>query len=117
MLLPEGLDSVVGFFPVRDGRPPVAEDRGCLRRCALVARRLEGFADGRRQRIGLDVCGAGYAKPEAAQVVILVVVAVPAAVILREAEFELRAALKLQRLLEVENGLPRYIAATGTDVD
>ena len=101
MLLPERLDPVVGLLPLGHGRPPVAEDGRRLGRRSACSR---GMA-----RISRTLCGSGSAvgvrrgrdrEPEAAQVVVLVVVAVPAAVVLRRVERQDRARRERDRLLE-----------------
>ncbi len=71
---------------------------------------------GRWHRIGHDVGAGGDREPEPAQVVVHVVIAVPAAVILRQPELELRTAGKAQRPLQDEHRLPRHVAAAGADV-
>ena len=86
MLLPEGLDPVVGLLPLGDGRPPVAEDGG---RSAPGVRWSRGIARISRTSRGTRSAAAsgrvGHREPEPAEVVVLVVVAVPAAVLLRRA--------------------------------
>src|SRR5262249_19833293 len=54
---------------------------------------------------------------EAAQVIVLIVVAVPAAVVLSKLEREDGALFKLDRLFEYKHGLSRYVATARTDID
>ena len=71
----------------------------------------------RRQRIGDGILGDGDREAEAAEVVVLIVVAVPAAVVLDKLEREPHAAGRFERLLEHEHRLARHVAAAGADVD
>src|SRR5690606_36147164 len=92
MLLPELLDLVVRCLPIRNGSSPVAENR-CLFARRPLGRRFSNRGTHRcRERIGLGTLGARHGESEAAQVVVLVVVAVPAAVVLGEAELQSYAA-------------------------
>ena len=60
---------------------------------------------------------AGDREPEPPEVVVLVVVAVPAAVVLLEVEREDRSTGKLDRLREREDRLARLVSTPGADVD
>ncbi len=117
MLPPERFDRVVGLFPLGNRRPPVAEDRGNLGRRPLFPRDRQDLADVLRQRIGRRVRRVGDRQAEAAQIVVLIVVAVPAAVLLAEGKRQHRAAGKGDRFLRDKDGLTRLVAAAGTDVD
>src|SRR6185436_14123865 len=61
--------------------------------------------------------GGSDREPEAAEVAVLIVVAVPAAVILLQVEGDRRPAGEAHRLLGHEDRLARLVAAAGADVD
>ena len=117
MFAPQGLDAIVGVFPFRNGRSPIAEDECFLGRRPLLAGSGEHVADAPRQRIGLraGLCRQGQA--EAAQIVILVVIAVPATVVLRKMERQNGPLRMGNRFIGQENRLARLIAPAGTDID
>src|SRR5262249_10888037 len=77
--------------------------------------RAKRAAAGRRSALASPAGGTLDAK--AAGLVVLIVIAVPAAVVLRQLEFQLRSARKLNRLFEHKYGLARHIAAAGADID
>ena len=88
-------DPAVLFLPFGHGRPPIAEHAIDLLGRSLSGRHLQNRADIARQRIGNGILRRRDREAEAAQVVVLVVVAVPAAVILRELEREPHAFRRL----------------------
>src|SRR5215831_4575998 len=51
-LLPERFHFVVGLLELRDGGPPIAENRSSLSRRAPLTRNGQGIADAFGQRIG-----------------------------------------------------------------
>ena len=118
MTLPQRLDPPIRFLPLGHGRPPVAEHASPSARRALGGWHRQ---DRRARRPAADrptaFSARGDREAEAAEVVVLVVVAVPAAVILHELERQPHAAGSFERLLEHEHGLARHVAAAGADVD
>src|ERR1700730_2627628 len=82
MLFPELLDLLVGFAPLPERSAPITEYRRDLRRAALLARNPQDLADPSRQRVCNGIGSRRHAKSEPAQVVVLVVVAIPATMIL-----------------------------------
>ena len=93
------------------------EDDGDLCGAALRGGDRERVLDTRRKRVGVGNFTLRRAQPEAAEVVVHVVVAVPAAVVLLQVEVQDAALGKVDRLLENEDGLPGRIAAAGAGVD
>jgi hypothetical protein len=83
----------------------------CARGC------LQNSAHSIGQRIGHRARRIGHGQSNTAQIVILVVVGVPAAVILLQIEIEDGAGLVLDRLFEIENRLARLIAQTRAGID
>src|SRR5205823_3838791 len=83
----------------------------------LFAWNLEDLAHAGGNRVGNDVCPLGDAQAEAAEVVVLVVVRVPAAVVLHEPEIQHDAICESQRLLRNEHSLARLVAPPGPGVD
>ena len=116
-LLPQRFDLVVGFLPLGNRRPPVREDGGELLGRTLVARKSKNLADSYRHGIGLGVRGGSDRQPEPAEVVVHVVVAVPAAVHLLEVDVQPRATFITKRLLGDEDGVARLIAPARSLVD
>ena len=78
-------------LPVGDGRSPVAEHGAACAGVRSFGRDGEDLAHGRGQRVGHGASAVGHREAEAAEVVVLVVVAVPAAVVLHQLEREHRA--------------------------
>src|SRR5687767_9439917 len=96
----------------------MTEDGGNLGRRSFLARNIrDDLADLFRQRIGSDVRGARYAQAKTAQIVVHVIVAVPAAVILREPEREDRAITEADGFFGNEYGFAVLISAAGAGVD
>src|SRR6266542_6359669 len=116
-LFPKRFDLLVDLIELRDGGAPITEDRGYLRGGSFFARDLEDFAHTSRERVGQGVGGAGDAEPEAAKVVVLIVIGVPAAVVLHQAKVEFHAVGERERLFRNENGLARLVAPARTGVD
>src|SRR5439155_18948374 len=102
---------------LRNRRSPIAKQTCHLDRRALLTRRLKNFANRRWQRIGLGVLGGRNAESKAAQIVVLIVVAIPPAVVLRQLELELRPASKPDRFFQHKYCLPRHIAAARADIN
>ena len=117
MALPQRFDPPILLLPFGHGRPPIAEQRRRLLGRSFRGRYLHDRAHIRRQRIGNRILGRRHREAEAAQVVVLIVVAVPAAVVLHELEREPHAAGRFERLVEREHRLARHVAAAGADVD
>src|SRR6185295_19581484 len=84
---------------------------------ALVGGNREDRADRGGQRVGLRRRGARHRQPEAPEIAVLVVVAVPAAVVLLQEKDQDRAALIGDGLLGDEDRLARMVAAARADVD
>ena len=117
MLLPEGLDRVVGLFPFGDRGAPVAEDGGNLRRRALVA---AGWPECRGRLAAADRprrSARGDREAEAAEVVVLIVVAVPAAVVLLEIEGQHGARREVRSACRRRRRPCAAVAAAGAGVD
>src|SRR5262249_22829578 len=92
------------------------EDYGFVARRTIPDRRVERGADIGRDFVGCRVRVAGRGDLDAAQVAVLIVVAVPAAVGLLETDGENRAALVRDRLGDGEDGVPGDAAAAGAGV-
>ena len=108
---------VVGLLEFGDGRPPVGEDDGLLGGrppgggMARISRTLP------RERVGDRVLGGRHAQAEPAEVALLVVVVVPAAVLAHQVERQDRAGGEGDLLLGDEDRLTVRVAAAGAGVD
>src|SRR4051812_14531138 len=81
ILLPELLDLSIGFFPLRNSAAPIAEHRRYLHRRSLVAWNRQDLSNLLGNRIGFHRAARFRgADAEAAEVIVHVVVAVPAPV-------------------------------------
>ena len=116
MLAPECLDAIVGLAPPGYCRPPVAEDTLSLLSGSVLTRCRENVPDRGRHRVRSGTRVRSHGEPEATQIVVLVVVAVPATVLLDELEREPEPFFALERLLENENGIVRHVASAGTHI-
>src|SRR5215469_9168803 len=117
MLAPERSDSVVFFLPFGLRRPPIREDGLLLKRRTLRAGNGENRANSGGEWVGDGVFCVRDGKAEAAKIIVLIVVAVPAAGVLAKIERQDRAAIVLNRLGGVEDCFPRLIAKTRTRVN
>src|SRR5688500_8082324 len=91
---------------------------GNLGRRSLLARDIgDDLADLFRQRISGDVAGAGDAQTKAARIVVHMIVAVPAAMILCEAERENRAIAEANGFFGDEYSFAVLVSAAGPGVD
>ena len=117
MLFPQLRNTFVRFLPFRNRRAPAAENRLDLRRRALVARNGENVANVLGQGVRRRPRGAGNREAKPADVVGLVVVAVPAAMILGEIERQQNVAWIRDGRLRQENGLAGLVSETRTHVD
>ena len=109
VLAPERGDGVVFRLPFRNGGAPVAEYRADLRGRALFTRNAQDFAHILRQRVGHGAGRGGNREANAAQVVVLIIVGVPAPVILLQAKTQNRPVRVGHRL--VRTGI--RLCATG----
>src|SRR5262249_35312909 len=82
VLTPKSCYLVVSLFPSGNGRPPVTKERSELGPCALVRWNRQDLANSRRQRIGGRARRARDRQPEPPQIVVLIIVAIPASVVL-----------------------------------
>src|SRR5262249_6892348 len=107
------------FLPLRDSGSPIAEDRGSLCRRAFLAWNGEDVANAFGQRIGDHRSGCGSrGDAEPPQVVVHVVVAVPAAVILLQVDVQHSAAIEAGNLLgTLKDGFAILVAAARTGID
>src|ERR1700731_327229 len=110
MLLPECFNLIVRRLPLGDRGSPVAEDGRRLGLVALGPRDLQLLAHITGHKVGPGVRSVGHREPEPAQVVALVVVAIPAAMPLGELEGQDGACREGYRLLEHEDGIARYVS-------
>ena len=95
----------------------MAEDHQVLKGRALLLGDRQRGADGRRQRVRHGTRGRRHRQAEPAEVAVLVIVGVPAAVVLLQVERQDRARGERQRLLGREHRLARHVAAAGAGVD
>ena len=116
-LTAERLDPLVGVLELGDGRPPVGEDDGLLGGRPPGRRDGQDLAHPLRERVGDRVPGRGHAQAEPAEVRLLVVVVVPAAVLAHQVEREHGAGGKRDVLLGDEDRLAIGVAAAGAGVD
>src|SRR6266511_918939 len=116
-LFPQPVDPVIDVFELRHGRAPIAEYGGDLRRGPLLARNREDFPQARRNRVGYDIRRAGDAEAVAAEVMILVVIRIPTAVILHQAKIQYHAVGEGEGFFRNEHGLPRLVAPARPGVD
>src|SRR5262245_31456989 len=117
MLVPQFFNSCVRVVPISDGRAEVAEERVGLGGGALVARNGKRGADVSRQRVSRWIGDSCDRKTKAPQIMVLIVVAVPAAVVLDQVDFELDSLWERNRLFGRKHGLARPVPASGTDID
>src|SRR5215468_1350277 len=117
MLTPQFGDLFVRLSEFRNGRSPVTEDRLNLSRRAAFARDRKYLAHARGQWIGHGVWRGRDRKPQAPQVVVLIVVAVPSAVILFQIKIQNRSAFIRDRLFSNKDGLARLVAKSGAGVN
>src|SRR5262249_4552237 len=82
MLPPQFFNLRVAVGPLGDRRAPAAEDGCGLPRRTAGRGNCENIADTLRQGVGHSVCGRGDRQAEPAEIMVLVIVAVPAAVVL-----------------------------------
>ena len=115
--LPERFDFVVCGFELRLQRAPIAEDGGDLAGRTLLARNGQDVAHTPGQRVRDRVGGAAHRKAEAAEIVVHVLVAVPAAVIVLEMELQHRAVGEGDVGGGDEDGLAILIAAARASID
>ena len=92
MLAPQLGDLFVGLVEIRDRRAPVTEDRFNLSMCAAFAWNREYLTHALGERIGDGVGRGRDRKPHPPQVVVLIVVAVPSAVVLLQIKSQNRSA-------------------------
>src|SRR5207245_573291 len=116
-LFPERLDFVIGIFEFGNGRAPKAENGFDLGGRALLARSFEDFANVGRERIGSDVGGGRDAEAKAAEVMVLVIVGVPTAMLLGEPKIEDDAVGEHEGFFGKEHGLARLIAPARSGID
>src|SRR6266478_5455516 len=84
-LFPKRFDFVVGVLKVGDDGAPICEERSGLCRCAALTRDGENIPYSLRQRIGhYRSCVGGDRQAEPAEIIVHEIIAVPAAMILRE---------------------------------
>ena len=114
--LPQSFNLGVLRLPVGDRRSPVAEEDILLGGAAHLRRDAQHVANGGRHDL-FRGGAAGDRQAEPAEVVGLVVVAVPAAVVLGQAKRDPGSGRVVDRLLGNEDGRSRHVAAPGTDVD
>src|SRR5262245_19749868 len=117
MLAPQLGDLLVGLGEFGDCRPPVTEDRLNLSLRAAFARNREYLAYAQWQQVGDGVGRGRDRKPHPPQVHVLIVVAVPPAVVLLQIESQNRSALIRNRLFGDEHGLARLVAQSGAGLD
>src|SRR5579872_1281578 len=98
MSLPNLVNRSVRFLPFDDRRAEITEESRALGRRALLARYAERAANVGGKWIGDWIGGRRHRQSESPQVVILVVVAVPAAVILNQVYLQLGPLGKRDRL-------------------
>src|SRR5262245_14578964 len=116
MLSPEGLDALVGLLPVGNRRSPVMKDRRFLGRRAPIARDGECVSDALRAWVGLRTGAGGQGNTQPTEIVALVIVAVPAAVVLRQVNGQQRAAGMVDRLVGKKDRLARLIPPSRSQV-
>src|SRR5262245_10488614 len=107
----------VGLAEFGNGRAPVTEDRLNLSLRAAFARNRKYLANARRQGVGDGVRRSRDRKPHPPEVVVLVVVAVPSAVVLLQIKSQDRPAFIGDRFLGDEDGLARLVAQSGACVN
>src|SRR5579875_351076 len=117
MLLPQCLNAFVGLLPFGDGCAPVTKNGPFLGWRSLRGRDSEEIADVLRQWISLGIGVISEGKAEAAQVVVLVIVAVPTAVVLYQMERQHGTFGETDRFVKHKDGFARHIAAAGADVN
>ena len=116
-LLPKRLDLIVRFLEIRNGGAPKAEFRSDLRGCPFVPRRFENFPHRGWQRVGGHIGADGDAEAEAAQIMVLIIIGIPTAMLLRQPKIELDAIGKRERFLRNENVLAGLITPARPRVD
>src|SRR5438874_9442627 len=100
----------------------MTEDGRDLRGAAPLARQGENLTQSRWDKVArlqearCRTVGRRDREAEAAEVVVLVVVAVPAAVVLHKVELDLAAIGQLDRLVGHEDGLAGLISPAGADI-
>src|SRR5436305_1713756 len=107
----------IGLLPVGHRRPPVAEHGRDLGGGPLLPGYHQDLTDTGWDWVGDGVRGTRDRQPEPAEVVALVVVAVPAAVILSQVERQDRAAREGNRFLDREDRLARHVSPAGPGID
>src|SRR5262245_40500847 len=117
MLGPEVFDSRVRVVPFRDGRAEIAEKSVGLGGRGLGAWHRKRATHVGGQRSGSRIGSGRHRQPEAPQIVVLIVVAVPAAVVLDQVHFELDSLGERNRLLGRKYGLARLVTASWAEVD
>src|SRR5262245_40097080 len=117
MPAPQIGDLLVGLGEFGDGRSPVTEDRLNLGLRAAFARDRKYLAYARRQRVGDGVWRSCDRKPHQPQVHVLIVVAVPHAVVLLQVKSQNRPAFIRNRFFGDEDGLARLVAQSGAEVN
>src|SRR5207249_811874 len=103
VLLPQLRDLVVCLLPFRNRGAPIAEDRLFLLRRALCRGNGKNFTNVLGQRISSCAGGICNRKSEPAEVVVLIVIAVPAPMILGEINRQQGAAGIRDRRVSQEN--------------
>src|SRR5687768_14068020 len=104
--LPQCLDLSVRVFPVSDCRAPITEHSGDLDRRSLLARDFEDVANFLWHGVGLrSAVGFRGADAEPAEIVVHMVVAVPATVILVQSNTPVSAIGESRRLFRDEHRL------------
>ena len=114
---PQLIDPCVDIGPVLYRRTPIAENLARLLGRAVARGNPKKLPHLRGQRIGGGVRIRRHREPKAPQVMVLIVVAVPAAVLLADVERQDRAARIRDGLGGRENSLSRLIAPSRTGVE
>src|SRR5690242_11412322 len=98
MTRPQRIDATIFLLPPGHGRTPVTKYAVDFLSSASARPFVDDRTDIRWQRIRHNIFGVCHGEPEATQIVVLVVVAIPAAVVLDQLEFQPYAAGNFQRL-------------------
>src|SRR5438874_10810926 len=118
IFFPKVIDLCVRLFPIGHCGSPITELGGDLEWRALFSRDFEHVADFLRQRIGFHgATGGSRADAEPAEIVVHMVIAVPAAVILTQADAPEDVIGQRDRFVADEDGLAVLITPPWTDVD
>ena len=117
MLFPQCFDSVVGLLPLGNGRSPITEEGPVLVRCPFLFGNRQNLPDPFGQRVGHWILGGRDRKPKTTEIIVLIVVAVPASVSLAEMNGEQCSVGMRNRFLQDKDRFARLIPPSGTDVN